>query len=254
MSEQNKQKVNWGDFTPVSEVKKNNAVDWDQFTPIEKDSEQGKGFLGHTQDAGASLMKGLAAVPETIVGLADIPTGGRVGKFIEQDVGLDLKGAKEYWGDKHTDQYKAQQKQFDQADGVVDKAKVALTNPSMIANTVVESVPSMLLGGAIGRGLSLASKSITPIAGGALGEGAVMAGAQAENIRQQTDDQLLTPEQSGLSVATGALGSLFGYAGGQIARKLGFDDINTAMASGRLNSQQVAGEIQKIPLKSKSKD
>lgn len=69
MSEQNKQKVNWGDFTPVSEVKKNNAVDWDQFTPIEKDSEQGKGFLGHTQDAGASLMKGLAAVPEAIVGL-----------------------------------------------------------------------------------------------------------------------------------------------------------------------------------------
>ena len=43
---------------------------------------------------------------------------------------------------------------------------------------------------------------------------------------------------------------MFGYAGGQIARKLGFDDINTAMASGRLNSQQVAGEIQKIPLKS----
>ena len=136
MSEQNKQKVNWGDFTPVSEVKKNNAVDWDQFTPIEKDSEQGKGFLGHAQDAGASLMKGLAAVPETIVGLADIPTGGRVGKFIEQDVGLDLKGAKEYWGDKHTDQYKAQQKQFDQADGIINKAKVALTNLSILANTV----------------------------------------------------------------------------------------------------------------------
>ena len=73
------------------------------FSDPDYGKEKNKGFLGHTQDAGASLMKGLAAVPETIIGIADIPTGGRVGKFIEQDVGLDLKGAKEYWGDKHTD-------------------------------------------------------------------------------------------------------------------------------------------------------
>ena len=83
---------------PQEKKEENPFAQFVQKSP-EQDKEQGKGFLGHTQDAGASLMKGLAAVPETIIGIADIPTGGRVGKFIEQDVGLDLKGAKEYWGE-----------------------------------------------------------------------------------------------------------------------------------------------------------
>ena len=61
MSEQNKQKVNWGDFTPVSEVKKNNAVDWDQFTPVEKDSEQGNFSRG--------FETAMRQVPQTIGGV-----------------------------------------------------------------------------------------------------------------------------------------------------------------------------------------
>ncbi|MFW2013744.1 PLxRFG domain-containing protein [Acinetobacter bereziniae] len=211
--------------------------------------QEEKGFLGHAQDAGAALMKGLVAVPETFVGLADTATGGHVGKFIEEDVGLDLKGAKDYWNDKHTDQYKEQQKQFDQTDGIIEKGKVALQNPSMIANTVVESVPSMLLGGAAAKGLGLVTK-LGAVARGAIGEGAVMAGQQATSIRNETEDGLLTPEQSALSVATGALGSLFGFAGGQVAKKLGFDDLETAMASGRMNSQLVGESIQKMPLSS----
>lgn len=221
---------------------------FDQFDANPKKQEE-KGFLGHAQDAGAALMKGLVAVPETFVGLADTATGGHVGKFIEEDVGLDLKGAKDYWNDKHTDQYKEQQKQFDQTDGIIEKGKVALQNSSMIANTVVESVPSMLLGGAAAKGLGLVTK-LGAIARGAIGEGAVMAGQQAENIRYETDDKLLTPEQSGASIATGAIGSLFGLLGGQVARKLGFDDLETAMASGRFNSQLVGDSIQKMPLSS----
>lgn len=225
---------------------------------IPEQKEQDRGFSGHAQDAGTSLLKGVVSVPETAVGLLDIPTGGRVGKFIEESTPIQFKQAKEAIGEWHTDQYKEQQQKFNEAGQneeslagkVIEKGKVALQNPSMIANTVVESVPSMLAGGAIGRGLGMASKAISPIVGGAVGEGAVMAGAQAENIRYHTDDKLLTPEQSGAALATGALGSLFGFAGGNLAKRMGFDDINTAMASGRLNSQQVVGEIQKIPLRS----
>ena len=44
---------------------------------------QDKGFLGHARDLGLAAVKSAIAVPETMVGLADIPTGGRVGKFLE---------------------------------------------------------------------------------------------------------------------------------------------------------------------------
>lgn len=228
------------------------------FDDYNKNNSEEKGFLGHAQDAGVSLLKGVVAVPETIVGLADIPTGGQVGKFIEEKTPIQFKQAKDALNDLQTDQYKEQQKQFSEAGQnedslfgkVVEKGKVALSNPSIIANTVVESAPSMLAGGAIGRGLGLASKAIKPIAAGAIGEGAVMAGQQAENIRYETEDKLLTPEQSGASIATGAIGSLFGLLGGQVAKKLGFDDLETAMASGRFNSQLVGDSIQKMPLSS----
>ena len=37
-----------------------------------------------TLDAGISLLKGVIGLPEAFVGLADIPTMGRVGKFLEE--------------------------------------------------------------------------------------------------------------------------------------------------------------------------
>lgn len=113
-----------------------------------------KGFLGHARDLGLSAVKSAIAVPETLVGLADIPTGGRVGKFLENEggaVGFRPKQAKEFVSEFHTDQYKDQQRQFQEADGILDKTAVAIQNPSLIANTVVESAAPMLAGGVAGR-------------------------------------------------------------------------------------------------------
>ena len=135
-----------------------------------------KGVIGHLKDTGLSALKGAIAVPETIVGLADIPTGGQVGKFLENKDGIfgfRPKEAKQALGDLHTDQYKAQQQEFADAgkdgnwvDKVVDKTKVALTNPSLIANTVFESAPSMLAGGVLGRATGIAN----PVVAGTVGE------------------------------------------------------------------------------------
>ena len=260
MPEQKPWEMNW---SQPSQAQPNDAnvnkkpweMDWGQQEP---QKEQSKGVIGHAQDAGVSLLKGVVSVPETLVGLADIPTGGRVGKFLEENTPIQFKQTKDIVNDWHTDQYKEQQRQFNEAgsdkdslvDKVIDKGKVALSNPSMILNTVVESAPSMLAGGAAARGIGMAAKGVSPVVAGAVGEGAVMAGQQAEQIRNETNDKLLTPEQSALSVATGALGSLFGLAGGQVAKKMGFDDFETAMASGKLNSQLVGESIQQIPLKS----
>ncbi len=221
-------------------------------------TDEGKGVAGHLRDAGLSALKGAIAVPEMAVGLADIPTGGRVGKFLENEgglIGFRPEEAKGILSDLHTDQYKAQQRAFADADGVMDKASIAVQNPSLITNTVIESLPSVGAGGVAGRGIATATRLGQmglkgQIAAGAIGEGATMAGLQAEGIRQQTDDGMLTPEQSALSLGTGVLGTLFSIGGGRLAQKLGVGDIDTLAARGGLTPADVANEIAQMPAKS----
>lgn len=209
---------------------------------------QDKGVLGHAKDLGLSLAKGVVAVPEAVVGIADIATGGRVGKFLENEngaIGFRPKQAKEFLSDFHTEGAKDQQRQFQQTDGIADKLGVALSNPSMIANTVAESVPSMLGGAVIGRGVAAAApRLIGAGAASAIGEGAVMAGSAAEQIRQQTKDGLLTPEQSSLAAGTGVVGAGFGFLGNRVAQRLGIGDIDTMAVQGaKALTQPVEGTV-----------
>ena len=81
-----------------------------------------------------------------------------------------------------------------------------------------------------------------PLAGAA-GEGAVMAGSAAEQIRQETDDGLLTAKQAGLAGATGLVGGAFGALGGRLANRLGIGDAETMLAQGaRGMSRQFADD------------
>ncbi|MFN4367321.1 MAG: PLxRFG domain-containing protein [Acinetobacter sp.] len=210
-----------------------------------------KGFSGHVRDLGASLMGGLASVPDVAVGVADLYSGGRAGKAVDNlSENFKLGDGRKYWQDQKTDHAKVQSQEFADAEGIIDKTKVALSNPSMITNTVVESVPSMALGGLAGRGLNVASKGlINPVAAGAAGEGLVMAGAQAEQIRQETDDGLLTGKQVAAAAGTGVAGGLLGFLGGTVAKKLGFEDVDTLMARG-VKPEQMANEISQIPFSS----
>ncbi|WIF21962.1 methyltransferase [Shewanella phage vB_SbaS_Y11] len=194
-----------------------------------------KGFGGHALDAGLSLLSGAVSVPEAVVGLADIPTGGRVGKFLENEggaLGFRPKEAKEAIAGAKTERSRQQLQDFQEAEGFGAKFGQALENKSLITNTILESLPAMGAGGVVGRGLGAVAPRIGGVAAGALGEGAVGAGLAAEQIRQQTDDGLLTAKQSGLSAATGATTAGFGYAGGRLARQLGIGDVDTMFATG----------------------
>ncbi|RKG33725.1 PLxRFG domain-containing protein [Acinetobacter tianfuensis] len=257
MSEQKKPwEQNWNQPT-ANNSDSTNKKPWEQNWSEEKtDRPKDKGFLGHLKDTGLSALKGAVAVPELAVGIMDVMSDGATGKILENKngtVGFRPKEAKQALGDLHTDQYKAQQQEFADAgkdgnwvDKVVDKTKVALTNPSLIANTVVESVPSMLAGGVLGRASGIAN----PVVAGAVGEGAVMAGSQAEQIRQETVDGRLTADQSLAGVATGALGGLIGFAGGRLAQKMGIGDVDTMLVTGRAGPAEIAGEIASMPAKS----
>lgn len=212
-----------------------------------------RGFKGWAQDVAATAVKGAIAVPEMVVGLADIPTGGRVGKFLENEggaVGFRPKQAKEIVNEWHSDATKEAQRKFQEADGFWDKAGAVVQNPSLIATAVGESIPSMLAGGVMGRGALAAARGLgfaaTPAAtaagaalatkqatiAGAAGEGLTMAGSAAEKIRQETEDGLLTPMQSGAALLTGAVGGAISRLSGGLQNKLGIGDADTMAVQG----------------------
>ena len=208
--------------------------------------EVNKGIGGHLKDFGASLASGAASLPDIAIGIGDLYTGGRAGKAIEDSGVYNPGSGSDFWRDQKTINAKAQEQEFAAADGILEKTGVALSNPTMITNAIGESLAPMVAGGMVGRGLNIASKGkIGAAAAGSIGEGTVMAGAQAENIRQETDDGLLTPEQTALAAGTGVLGAAFGYMGGRIAQKLGFDDVDNMMANGvqRGTVQEAAKDI-----------
>lgn len=224
-----------------------------------------KGFLGQAKDHAVSFFgKGTVGVGEVAVGLSNMMSDGATGKILSEKLGYDPKAAKNVMTGWQSEQYQQQLKDSanignrkieegddfatqvgKKFDNAVDITKNAISNPSLITNTVAESLPSMFLGGVLGRASGIAN----PVVAGAVGEGAVMAGSQAEQIRQETVDGRLTADQSLASVGTGALGGLFGYAGGRLAQKMGLSDVDTAMQTGRLTTQQVGEEIAKTPMR-----
>ncbi|KZK31995.1 hypothetical protein A4F85_04570 [Delftia sp. GW456-R20] len=210
-----------------------------------------RGLKGWGRDIAATAVKGAIAVPEALVGLADIPTGGAAGKALANEggtVGLRFRQAKEMVNDWHSDATKEAQRKFQEADGIVDKTAVALSNPSLIATAVGESLPSMGAGGVAARGLMAATRlgklgATGAVVAGAAGEGVTMAGSQAEQIRQETEDGLLTPGQAAAAVGTGVVGGAFSVAGGKVAQRLGIGDADTMMAQGLKGvDEQIAGK------------
>ncbi|EPD34672.1 hypothetical protein, partial [Delftia acidovorans] len=200
----------------------------------------GRSATDYVRDAAAWAAKGAVAVPEAAVGLADIVTGGRAGKFLENEggtVGFRPKPAREAVNEWHSDATKEAQRKFQEAEGLGGKFKAAVENPSNIVGAVVESLPAMGAGGVAARALGAATRlgqagAKGAAAAGALGEGVVGAGSAAEQIRQETDDGLLSPGQAAAAVATGAATAGFGYAGGRMAQRLGIGDAETMLAQG----------------------
>lgn len=190
--------------------------------------EESTSLLRRAGDVGLSALKGVISVPEAIVGLADIPTGGAAGRAAEA-LGVKFKESKELLSEQYSDAQKGANQRVADAKGFVDTAGAMLANPSTLVQTGVESLPSMVAGGAIGRGVMALAPRIGAVAAGAIGEGAVGAGQAAEQIRQQSADGSLTAGQAGAALASGVGTGIFGLVGGRIAQKMGISDIDTAL-------------------------
>ena len=181
------------------------------------------------RDLGISLAKGLITVPDAALGLSDIfLTGGFAGQGADT-LGFRPTEWKATLDTYYSDQQHRANRSVQEADGLIDKATAALTHPSTIAHAVIESLPLMAAGGAVGRVLSTAMR---PFIAGAAGEGIVSAGASAAEIRQQSETGRLTPGQRAVAGTSGALTGALGALGGRIAERLGIVDVNTLLAAG----------------------
>lgn len=209
-------------------------------------------FLGTLGDVGVSAAKGVVGAGEAAVGIANIPTLGRAGKFLEETVGYDSEATQDYLSSLYSPAQQAANQQVSEAEGFLSTVGTAIQNPSTIVHSVIESTPAMLGGGLLGRGLIRAGAKIGPWAAGALGEGAVAGGMMAEDVRQQSETGTITGKQAAQSVGAGIGTSIFGYAGARAAKRLGIGDIDEWLAGGKLGSGVKAGAAKAVKEGAKS--
>ena len=189
----------------------------------------GRTIAGTIGDVVNTGLKSAIAVPELAVGLADLVTGGKAGKLVK-NLGVDFADAKKASDSLlQSDAQAAAQKRVDGAEGFMGTVKEAVSNPSVIATTIGESLGSIGAGGVIGRGVAAALPRLAKFAA-PIGEGAASAGSSAEGIRQKTADGELTMGQSALAAGSGLAVGLLGFGGGKLAKRLGIDDIDNFAA------------------------
>lgn len=222
------------------------ANPFDQFDGGRKPKPEKSNFLRRAvADPAISAVKGAIGIPESIVGLADLATGGRAGKAAE-DLGFKPKEAKQILDTFLTPEQQEANRRVDEAEGFLPTVGAALENPSTIVHTGIESVPLMFGGAGVARGLMKAAPKASPLIAGAAGEGTIGAGLSAEGIRQETNDGLLNPEQTGIAAASGALTGLLGVGGAKVAQKLGIGDVDTLLASGKLGPASDKGMLRRV--------
>ena len=197
--------------------------------------------LDVAKDVGITALKGAVGLPQSVVGVADLVTGGRAGKAVE-DAGVRFKDTQEFLADQYSDAQKAANRKVAEADGFVGTAQAMLENPSTIATSVGESIPQMLGGAGVARGVLAAGAKVAPAIAGAIGEGVLGAGSQAEQVRQETADGLLTPKQAALTAASGLTTGAFGVLGGRVSQRLGIGDADTMLAQGSIRGAGPASQ------------
>ena len=219
--------------TRLAAKKIRDSLNMDSLVGINPDTGERTSSLQRRTLGNATVIaaQGSAAALQGLVGLASIPTLGLAGKAAEE-AGFRPKDGIAALEEYLTPEMRAVNKRVEAADGFTATASEMLDNPSSITSGIVKSVPSMLLGGAIGKALGLAG--VGAGLAGSLGEGAIMAGSQAEGIREQTQDGRLSLKQALYAAGTGVMGAGVGVLGNRLASKLRVGDIDEALVSGAL--------------------
>ena len=227
-----------------------------------------------------SLAKGVAiGLPETAVGLTDMMTGGLSGKAIDTTLkavtGGGLQEGREWFDKLLSPEMREAKEKVADAQGFVNTIRTAVQNPSSIVDSIMESIPLMVGGAGLGRlamkgigkavsakGLSEAARWGRAVTAGAVGEGLVSAGINTEQLRQETEDGLLSPAQVAIMAGSGVATGIIGRMSGGLAKRLGITDVDTllqgvntgakrkgviSVLTGLIESAIVEGALEELP-------
>jgi hypothetical protein len=208
-----------------------NAQDYLAAVARRKEENPDRSVSDVVVDSGITFLKATLGLPEAFVGLADIPTAGQIGKLLERN-GYKPKEAREILDTYLSEAQQVANRKVKEAKGFGATLLAGIQNPSVVLTSAVESLPQMLGGAGVARGLLKAAPGVAPWLAGAIGEGVVGAGSAAEQMRQESKDGLLSGKQSLSALGSGAGTALFGAVGGRLANKLGLDDVDTMLAAG----------------------
>jgi len=227
-----------------------------EFAPV----NAGRTFGGTLKDVGVTALKSAVSLPQGLIGTADLLLGNaeeqsglvgfgakalRVGRESlglgrtvgeqAEKAGIRITETQKILDENFSPAQKAAQARVQAEEGFIDTSKALLQNPSVIAQTVGESVAPMLGGMGMARGLiGVAPKVISGVAGGAAGEGVISAGTTAEDFRVQSGGGPISEKQRDAAAAAGVGTALFAFVGGKLAKKLGLVDVDTALATGEV--------------------
>ena len=205
-------------------------------------------------DSAISTAQGFVGLGQAAVGLFDIPTLGYAGKGLEYTLdnvfGGDLADLTQWLQSFKTDEQLLAERELSEVKDFLPTIKELATNPGALSNTILRTLPQMIGGWGIGRKIlsevgkygakkglgvkatqELIKKNAVKATGA--GEGIIATGAMAEDIRQQSEDGLITPTQAALSVGSGALTGILGTLGAKVANRLDVTDIDVLVTAGR---------------------
>jgi len=211
-------------------------------------------------DSARSLLgRGTIGTGEGAVGLANIATalspaniGARAASALLGEkapdltlnpvldaVGYQPQVVRDYIAESDSEALKRARAEVEKAQGFLPTVEASLRNPSTIVQSAIESVPSMLAGQGVASGALKVAPSMAPILASALGEGALTAGQNAEQTRQESGT--LTPGQAGAAVAAGGVTAGISRVAGRFAEKAGLADPDTLILAGRAASEKPRG-------------
>ena len=184
-------------------------------------------------DVGTSAEKSVIGAEQGLVGLADIvgqPFGLNPGKAMA-DRGYDLERMQKELSEQYSPQQKAENKALADANGLADIISAAVKNPSATGAALMESVGSIYAGGVLSKAAKVAT-GIKGTAALAAGEGSMIAGGAATDIREQAEDKTLTGKGAVSALGAGAMGGALGVLGAKATHALGGIDVDVLMSGG----------------------
>lgn len=228
---------NWNKAAGLVLDEESGPFDWGSLTdPSRKRRQESPGFFRSAADIGVKVLAGVPQAAAGITGLGTMIPGVRE---LAEPATAGLTSASQAIEESLLSNYQLRKQRelgqrMQEEEGFLDQAGAAARylyeNPRQIVTTAAASLPSMLAGGLVGRGLQLGARGVgmamSPAAAAAAGEGTIIAGGVAGDIAAQN------PELADrfYAIPAGVGGALASRLSGRL---LGKSDIDT-MISARL--------------------